>query len=95
MLREKWLKAGYVENHRFHATVDGTPPGGIISPAMANMTLDGPRKVLHIVEREGRKQQTLLPRAILRNKARQTGSQHERTGPKTEMRVKLEHRRNR
>ncbi len=37
----KWLKAGYMESYRFHATVDGTPQGGIISPVLANMTLDG------------------------------------------------------
>jgi RNA-directed DNA polymerase len=43
---KKWLKAGYVENHRFHATVDGTPQGGIISPALANMTLDGLERLL-------------------------------------------------
>src|SRR6266496_791592 len=33
---KKWLKVGYVENHRFHATEDGTPQGGIISPASAS-----------------------------------------------------------
>ncbi len=38
---KKWLKAGYLENHRFYATEEGTPQGGIISPAVANMTLDG------------------------------------------------------
>jgi RNA-directed DNA polymerase len=42
----KWLKAGYMENYRFHATVDGTPQGGIISPVLANMTLDGLEQLL-------------------------------------------------
>jgi RNA-directed DNA polymerase len=37
----KWLKAGYLEKRVFHATRDGTPQGGIISPALANRTLDG------------------------------------------------------
>lgn len=37
----KWLKAGYLHNHIFHLTEAGTPQGGIISPALMNMTLDG------------------------------------------------------
>ncbi len=37
----KWLKAGYMENHVLHPTEEGTPQGGIISPVLANMTLDG------------------------------------------------------
>ena len=36
-----WLKAGYVERGRWHATESGTPQGGIISPILANMALDG------------------------------------------------------
>jgi RNA-directed DNA polymerase len=40
MLR-KWLKAGYMEKNVLHATAEGTPQGGIISPAIANMALDG------------------------------------------------------
>lgn len=38
---QKWLKAGYVENKRLYPTNAGTPQGGIISPVLANMTLDG------------------------------------------------------
>lgn len=37
----KWLKAGFVENRALHATTAGTPQGGIISPTLANMVLDG------------------------------------------------------
>src|SRR2546430_11741608 len=37
----KWLKAGYIEKHVLHPTEDGTPQGGICSPVLANMTLDG------------------------------------------------------
>ena len=37
----KWLKAGYVEQHVLYPTDAGTPQGGIISPALANMTLNG------------------------------------------------------
>jgi RNA-directed DNA polymerase len=37
----KWLKCGYMDEDAFHATSHGTPQGGIISPVLANMTLDG------------------------------------------------------
>lgn len=37
----QWLKAGYVENTNLYNTDEGTPQGGIISPVLANMTLDG------------------------------------------------------
>ena len=38
---QKWLKAGYVFQHELFPTEAGTPQGGIASPALANMTLDG------------------------------------------------------
>lgn len=37
----KWLKAGYVEAGAWYPTEAGTPQGGVASPALANMTLDG------------------------------------------------------
>jgi RNA-directed DNA polymerase len=37
----KWLKAGYIEKQTKHATIAGTPQGGIISPTLMNLTLDG------------------------------------------------------
>ncbi|TKD43806.1 group II intron reverse transcriptase/maturase, partial [Azotobacter chroococcum] len=37
----KWLQAGYVEQGTLFATEAGTPQGGIISPILANWTLDG------------------------------------------------------
>lgn len=43
----KWLKAGYVENSRLYPTDRGSPQGGIISPVIANMTLDGMERALH------------------------------------------------
>ena len=37
----KWIECGYVEETRLYPTRKGTPQGGIISPTLANMTLDG------------------------------------------------------
>jgi RNA-directed DNA polymerase len=37
----QWLKAGYMENNRLFPTKAGTPQGGIASPVLANLTLDG------------------------------------------------------
>ena len=36
-----WLKAGYMENRQLFPTDAGTPQGGIISPVLANLVLDG------------------------------------------------------
>src|SRR5947208_12272487 len=38
---ESWLKAGFMENKRLFPTTAGTPQGGIASPVLANLTLDG------------------------------------------------------
>lgn len=45
MLR-MWLKSGYLESDVFHETEEGTPQGGIISPVLANLALDGMEKLL-------------------------------------------------
>src|SRR6202790_2725242 len=37
---------GYMEKHVLHETTDGTPQGGIISPALANCALDGLERLL-------------------------------------------------
>lgn len=37
----QWLKAGYLESSTLYDTDEGTPQGGIISPILCNMTLDG------------------------------------------------------
>lgn len=43
---KKWLKAGYVENRTLFPTSAGTPQGGIISPTLANLALDGLERLL-------------------------------------------------
>lgn len=40
-IMKKWLKAGFVYQNELFPTEAGTPQGGIISPVLANMTLDG------------------------------------------------------
>jgi RNA-directed DNA polymerase len=43
----KWLSAGYVENGVTYPSHKGTPQGGIISPTLSNMTLDGLEQAVH------------------------------------------------
>lgn len=62
----KWLKAGYMEKHVIHPTDAGTPQGGICSPVLANMTLDGLERALaekiRPTTRQGRKAMVHLVR---------------------------------
>ncbi len=41
VILHKWLKAGVIEKGKLFPTEQGTPQGGIISPTLANMVLDG------------------------------------------------------
>lgn len=43
---QKWLKAGFIDKKHLFPTEAGTPQGGIISPALANMVLDGLEELL-------------------------------------------------
>jgi group II intron reverse transcriptase/maturase len=39
-LLDNLLKAGYLEDWRYHATLSGAPQGGVVSPVLANAYLD-------------------------------------------------------
>lgn len=51
----QWLKCGYVQDKKLFPTRAGTPQGGIISPTLANMTLDGLEKAIKEVAKRGDK----------------------------------------
>jgi len=57
MLRQ-WLKAGYIEKDRLSPTHAGVPQGGIISPTITNMTLDGLQQVVEAIP--GRRRYRLI-----------------------------------
>ncbi|WP_185267598.1 group II intron reverse transcriptase/maturase [Halopseudomonas xiamenensis] len=67
MLR-KWLKAGVVDQHTLMATEDGTPQGGIISPCLANATLNGLETELkaHLCEQFGKTKGSKLKVNVVR-----------------------------
>jgi RNA-directed DNA polymerase len=46
MVLRKWLTAGYMEDGILYPSRKGTPQGGIISPTLANMALDGLEEVV-------------------------------------------------
>jgi RNA-directed DNA polymerase len=61
----KWLKAGYIDKQVFYRTEEGTPQGGPISPALANLTLDGLERELRSLypgDRQSRKAKVNLIR---------------------------------
>ena len=43
----KWLASGFCEKGQWYPTLAGTPQGGIASPTLANMVLDGLESAVH------------------------------------------------
>jgi RNA-directed DNA polymerase len=56
---KQWLKAGVLDNGVFEETETGTPQGGVISPLLANIALDGMARLI----------ETLFPKKNNRNQA--------------------------
>lgn len=52
---KQWLKSGFVKNQELFPTTSGTPQGGIISPILANMVLDGIEEIVNKHNIEKRK----------------------------------------
>ena len=46
LILRRWLKTGYIDNSEWFTTLQGTPQGGVISPTLMNMTLDGLEKAI-------------------------------------------------
>ncbi|WP_266233969.1 group II intron reverse transcriptase/maturase [Paraburkholderia sp. CNPSo 3076] len=47
VILRKWLEAGYIDEGTLFESRAGTPQGGIISPVIANMALDGLEAAVH------------------------------------------------
>ncbi len=45
-LLKQWLKSGFIKDDTLFFTKSGTPQGGIISPILANMVLDGIEEIV-------------------------------------------------
>jgi RNA-directed DNA polymerase len=52
---EEWLGAGFMDKDLFHTSLEGTPQGGIASPCLANIALDGLEKAILALDKPGNK----------------------------------------
>src|SRR5688500_2833621 len=50
---ERWLKAGSIDMGAWRASEAGTPQGGILSPVLANVALDGMERLFGGEDRDG------------------------------------------
>jgi RNA-directed DNA polymerase len=60
---KEWLKAGSMDNGIFNATEAGTPQGGVISPLLANIALDG---MIRLTEQKFPKKKGLFQAKVIR-----------------------------
>jgi RNA-directed DNA polymerase len=59
----QWLKAGVMDNGTFEATEAGTPQGGVISPLLANIALDG---MIRLIDNKFPKKKGCLVAKVIR-----------------------------
>ncbi len=88
-LIRKFLKAGYLEDWKYHNTYSGTPQGGIISPILANIYLDKLDRYMETLKEEfdkGAKRAVYPPsyelekkRGVLAKKLRKAVSEEEKS----------------
>jgi len=60
---KQWLKAGVMDNGIFNATESGTPQGGVISPLLANIALDG---MIRLIDNKFPKKKNCLVAKVIR-----------------------------
>ncbi|HJH28733.1 MAG TPA: group II intron reverse transcriptase/maturase [Methanosarcinaceae archaeon] len=60
----QFLKAGFVYKHHLNPTKAGTPQGGIISPILANMTLDGIERTIANKYYSGKRWKSRNPKKV-------------------------------
>ncbi|MBE8996583.1 group II intron reverse transcriptase/maturase [Microcystis aeruginosa] len=59
---KQWLKAGVLDNGVFEETETGTPQGGVISPLLANIALDGMARLIETLFPKKKGNQAVLIR---------------------------------